>query len=79
MKMPAKIAFLLLILFNTVMVFANTPPSPPPSTAKGQAVNATPPPPELPINGEFLIGLFMASFLLGMYTIYKKEQKKASV
>lgn len=78
MKIPAKIGILLLMLFNVVMVFAETPPQPP-STAKVQAVNATPPPPELPIDGELLLTLLAAGLLFGLYTIYRYKLKKASV
>ncbi|WP_163410022.1 hypothetical protein [Flavobacterium ajazii] len=82
MKIPGKIAILLLMLFNAVMVFAESASTPPPpSTAKGAAVAAGPPPtPEVPINGDFLYGLITAGLLLGICVIYKHKLKiKASV
>ncbi|MEL1255011.1 hypothetical protein AAEO57_14575 [Flavobacterium sp. DGU38] len=69
MKIPGKIAILLLMLFNAVMVFAQ-PPCPTCPVA----------PPSVPIDGEFLAVLIAAGFLLGVYTIYIKQTKtKASV
>lgn len=80
MKIPGKITILLLMLFNTVMVFADTvTPPPPPPTDKGAVTMAGPvTPPDLPIDSHIFM-LVIASLLLGGYIIYNHNLKtKAS-